>query len=329
MRAEQRSVGRLERILYLKKAPAISGLPSHELSLMSEFARERSFARGSALLRDGEPVPAIYFVVEGKVRVGRQERDFGVLGPGAGIGSLAIIARDEHGLRAVAEEDTLTLELDADAFLELLEDHFTILHNVLREACRQIIAGWRRAPSVIPVEANRGQSPPAAQDLDFVERILFLRQGAFAASSINALAELSRGLTELRFEPGTTLWSEGEPARSVMLVLSGEAACSSRSRGFSARAGQSRAFSFRASTGVPLGALEAMAEVPRWYEAVALTPLVALSGDIEALFDVFEDNFEMAMDYLAMIARWRIRLLDQLAEMGEDPLDFYGLERPT
>jgi nitroimidazol reductase NimA-like FMN-containing flavoprotein (pyridoxamine 5'-phosphate oxidase superfamily) len=60
--------------------------------------------------------------------------------------------------------------------------------------------------------------------------------------------------------------------------------------------------------------MEAVSASPRWYEAVTETPLVALQGSAEALIDVFEDNFEMAMDYLAMVARGVLRILE--AEEG-------------
>jgi hypothetical protein len=43
---------------------------------------------------------------------------------------------------------------------------------------------------------------------------------------------------------------------------------------------------------------------------VTETPLIALQGNAEALIDVFEDNFEMAMDYLAMVARGLLRILE-------------------
>jgi CRP-like cAMP-binding protein len=160
-------------------------------------------------------------------------------------------------------------------------------------------------PAAPPGVAARPNRP-----LDFVERILLLRQGAFARSSVNALSELSRGLTELRFEAGTTLWTEGEPSGTILLGVHGIVKC------LSAR----RDFAFRSGSGQALGALEALGEGPHWYDAVAETPFVALSGQVDGLLDVFEDNFEMALDFLGTISRWRMRLLDRLTEQGEDPL---------
>lgn len=303
----------VERILHLRKAPALGSLPFHDLALVAEPAKERFFPAGKLLLRDGEPISALYFIVEGRVRVTRGGRSFGVLGPGAGIGMIGILARDPEGIRAVAETDAVVLELDSDGFLELLEDHFSILRHVLREFCRDSIDIWSRVPESPLLAPTRSIGAKPARPLDFVERILLLRQGAFARSSVNALSELSRGLTELRFEAGTTLWTEDEPSGTILLGVDGFVRCSSARRGFE----------FRSGSGQALGALEALAEASHWYDAVTETPFVALSGHVDALLDVFEDNFEMALDFLGMISRWRMRLLDSLTQQGEDPLQYF------
>jgi CRP-like cAMP-binding protein len=308
----------IERILHLRRAPSLGSLPFHDLAIVAEPAKERFFPAGKLLLRDGEPISALYFVVEGRVRVTRGDRFFGVLGPGAGIGTIGILARDPQGMRVEAETDAVVLELDSDAFLELLEDHFSILRHVLREFCLDSIDIWGRVPESPLVPSAPNEAARSARPLDFVERILLLRQGAFASSSVNALSELSRGLTELRFEAGTVLWTEGEPSGTILLGVDGVVRCSSARRGFAFRSGSAQA----------VGALEALAEAPHWYDAVAETPFVALSGHVDGLLDVFEDNFEMALDFLGMISRWRMRLLDRLAAQGEDPLPYFYRESP-
>jgi CRP-like cAMP-binding protein len=104
------------------------------------------------------------------------------------------------------------------------------------------------------------------------------------------------------------LWREGEAAHAIFLLRSGRV----RARG-------SSGVDFLPGPGFPLGALEALGESPRWYEAVCETPVVALQGHMGALVDVFEDNFEMAMDYLAVLAQSTLRILDWAAVRGEGP----------
>jgi hypothetical protein len=79
--------------------------------------------------------------------------------------------------------------------------------------------------------------------------------------------------------------------------------------------------SFRAAAGFPLGALEAVAQVPRWYEARALTPVAGLQLQTDVLVDLFEDSFEMAMDMLALVAGATLRILEWNAAHSAHALD--------
>jgi CRP-like cAMP-binding protein len=295
-------VAPLPRILALRRLPALAGLAAAELAVLAEQTRERFFSRGTVLLREGEPVPAIYLVLDGRVHVARGGKVLGHAGPGAAVGGLGLFARDADGIEAVAETEVTALELGAEESNEIFEDHFPILHGVLRETCRQLIRTWQRHPTGISFRLPRlaGVTAPAGE-LDLVERILILRRAApFGRSSLNALAELSRAMAEVRFDPDVTLWKEGEPSGSLFLLVDGVVSCSGATD-----------VAFDAGPGTPLGVVESMAEWPRWYTATTATPVTMLHGVVEGMLDVFEDNFEMAMDYLAAIARLQLRLLEQ------------------
>jgi CRP-like cAMP-binding protein len=309
VRETPRLVPPLERLLHLKRVPMLSGLTGSDLAVVADAAAERFFPRGAVVLREGEPVGSVHFVVQGALATLRRGARVGRAVPGAGVGGVALFAREPLAVQVVADEDSLTLELDADAVSEVLEDHFPILQHILREMSRRSIDLVTRfkldpsagAPEWVGDDAGTG-------DIDLVDRMFFLRRMAvFRRSSITALAELARAMAQVRFEPGTVLWREGEPAPGIFLL-----------RGGSLRATGSSGVSFRPGPGFPLGALEALGEVPRWYEAVCETPVVALQGDRGVLVDVFEDNFGMAMDYLAVIAQATLRILDRTAARGEE-----------
>lgn len=303
-----RRIAPLERMLHLKRVPMLSGLPSAEVAILADAVAERFFPSGSVVFREGEPVGSLHFVVRGTLAVARRGTPAGRVGPGGGVGALAMLARDPLGSEAVAEEDALTLELDTDAVVELLEDRFPILQHILRETSRRaidLLARLRLDPAAGVPELAPDEG--VAGEIDLVDRILFLRRlEVFRRSSITALADLGRAMAQVRFEPATTLWRQDEPGPSIFLLRSGFVA-----------ARPSRGPSFRAGPGFPLGALEALGELPRWYEAQTETPVVALQGQIGALVDVFEDHFEMAMDYLAVLAQSALRMMDWSAARGE------------
>jgi CRP-like cAMP-binding protein len=264
------------------------------------------------LLRSGERVGAVYFVREGTIACRRKGRLVGQLGPGDGVGGLVLFARDPEGLEATAEVDSRVLELDAEALLDVFEDRFVVFHHVLRGTCRQLVEMAVRS-KIVPFQGVHLAEPPVvvSRDLDLVDRIFFLRSTLpFRRSSINALAELSRSTTQVRFDAGTTLWNAGDLSTSTYLIIEGTVHGRIVQNGVE----------FDAGPGTPLGSSEAMAELPRWYDATATTPVVALLGSSEALLDVLEDNYQMARDYLAMWAKATLEIVETEGIGGLLPL---------
>jgi len=298
----------LERMLHLKRVPMLSGLSGSEIAIVADAASERFFPKGALVYREGEPVGSVHFVVQGALATNRRGVRLGRAGPGAGVGGLAIFSGDPLGSEVVAEEDSLTLELDRDAVAEVLEDRYPILQHVLREMSRRaidLLTRFKLDPSA-GIPENAADVPPGG-DIDLVDRIFFLRRmGVFRRSSITALAEMAREMAQVRFEPGTVLWHEGEPSPAIFLLRSGRV-----------QATASSGLAFRPGPGFPLGALEALGEVPRFYEAVAETPVVALQGHMGVVVDAFEDNFGMATEYLAVLSQSTLRILDWAAARGE------------
>jgi CRP-like cAMP-binding protein len=287
-------------MLVLKKLPSIGALPSADLAVIADLARERFFPKGSVLLAEGEPVAAVHLVTYGAVEVRRGGVVIGTVLEGYGLGALGIFSGDPFDIDAVAAVDSQTLEIEADLLFEVFEDRFSLMHHILRDVSRQLI------DQIVDLRLDPARIFPRAPDseavgaLDLVDRIFFLRRmPVFAKASINTLFEVSRGMTEIRFPPGTTLWKEGEDAPGVFVVTGGRLRCRS-----------SAGLDFLAGAGFPLGAAEAVGEVPRWYDAVTETTVTGLQGPIETLIDMFEDNFELAQHYLAGMTRGLIRTLE-------------------
>jgi CRP-like cAMP-binding protein len=295
-------------------------LSGPQLALVAEQIGERFFPKGSVLLREGEPPGALYFPVEGRIHLTSRGRVIGHAGPGLAVAPFHVLARDAQGLGAVAETDTVALELSAETLFEIFDEHFAILQHVLREVSRQIVEQLVKFPKTVFLLTPSSEGPPTPpRELDLVERIFLLRKSpVFLRASISALGQLARGLTEVRMPPGTTLWHEGETTGWGSMIVSGSIRCTS-----------SRGHDFAAGPGIVLGSLDAVAEVPRWFGAVTETPVVALQANMQYLIDVFEDNFAMAMDYLAVQARWLLQILDRSLVARDRLARLYGCEPDT
>lgn len=286
--------GAFDRVLYLRTLPLFGTLPPDELALLATYTTERQFEPGDLLATLDGRIESIHLLVDGSVSTSRAGAPIGVCGPRDTIGVLGLLARVDEGIEVVATTATRTLEIGAEALLDLFEDHFSILEHVLRGVAELVLEQSKQrllASAPVSVEAP-SQSP--ARPLDFVERIFFLRRALPPGfTSVAALAGIARSATEIRLEPGDLLWKQGDPAGAIVIPVRGVIAC----------VVDGGAHHFRFGLGELVASSEVLAGAPHWYEARAESPLLALRVAMEDLIDVFDDHFELAMEMLALMAR--------------------------
>jgi CRP-like cAMP-binding protein len=288
--------GAFDRLLYLRTLPLFGTLPPEDLALLATYTTERQFDAGARLSSEHGRVDPIHLIVDGSVSTSRGGSPIGVFGPRDTVGVLGLLARADAGVEAVTNTATRTLQIDADALLDLFEDHFSILQHVLRGVASLVLEKGRQVLLAGAPESRSDDAPmtSSARPLDFVERIFFLRRALPRGfTSVAALAGIARRATELRLEAGALLWSQGDPADAVVIPVRGAIACV-------VDGGTHR---FRCGAGVFVASSEALAGVSHWYEARAESALLALRIPIEELIDVFDDHFELAMEMLALMAR--------------------------
>lgn len=104
--------------------PILAGLSPKARGEVLRSARERSFAPGELVVRQGEPALHLYLIASGSARVEREGESWsGRLRAGDFFGELGII--EEHGRTAtvVAEDDLTCLLIPAWEFRALLKEH--------------------------------------------------------------------------------------------------------------------------------------------------------------------------------------------------------------
>ncbi len=300
-------VGQVERVLLLRTFPGLADASSEIITAMAEHARESHFLKGDYVFREATPVTAIHMLVHGRVRLLRNGRVVRELGEKTVIGGITAFASDPRGYDVVALEDLVTLEMRVEDMLDIFEDHFPILQSVMRAVAGELIDVRRTLPGT----AGYSQPEPADVEtppdrpLDLVERIALVRQTlAFAKSRLDAVAELAREATEVRLPAGSVLWKEGEPSDFMLMLVSGIVRC---------HTSEGHRFGFTA--GDVVGSMDSAAGRARWFTAETETEIWGLRIDSEALYDVFEDDFEMALDLLSVMATGLMWILDQRASL--------------
>ena len=154
----------------------------------------------------------------------------------------------------------------------------------------------------------------ASQPLDLVGKLLVLRSApALSMAHIQALTLMAEIAEDVTYEPGESVFSEGEPPGATYFVARG------RVELVSARLEVPVVY----TAGALVGGYAALAEGPRLVSARALDRSTLLVLRNEELYDLLEDHFELARSLIAYMASERSRILliraAQLASSGTHP----------
>jgi CRP-like cAMP-binding protein len=301
-----RFVNPLETVLFLRTLPLLQGVGYDGLGLLARQAKERHFKRGSRLLDPDRAIASFFIVVDGEVRVTRDEVTEMIARSGDNIGFLYFLARVRRGVEAVALAETHALEFDSRSLLDVFEDHFSILRAAVRNISQ---VSWKlvRDSADGAYKAPREGAILPDRTLDLVERIdLMRRSDVFQRASVDALAQMAMSMRETRLPPGEKLWSVGDPSGHLYMLLSGQVTC-----GF-----DKGARSFRAGPGYPLGNVENLAGLDRWYDAVADTEVRALRAETNVFLDILEDHFDLALEFLQASALNILQYMNERAVLA-------------
>jgi CRP-like cAMP-binding protein len=288
----------VELLVALKAVPPFSELPPEDLALLVERATTREFEPGQVVIARGSTVEAIHVVIDGTLVEERSGQAWARREPYEIVGGVDALAGSSTELEVRAEAPTRTLELERETLLEVCHDRFDVLNAIATGVAGMAIAARLRlgaaagfgAPARAPAPAG-AERPPGR--LDLAERVAFLRTlPVLHDVAMLTLAEVAAQSERVTFAAGETLWRTGDRADHVLLVVSGTIDCA---------AGDGIRFAFgpREAAGV----LDALAEVPRWYDATARTRLVALRARLADVLDVLEDDPATAVAGLTSLAR--------------------------
>lgn len=282
----------VERVLALRTFPGLASVDPAHLSVLADIAVERIVPAGTTLIAPGQPTKTMHLIRRGLVTALHDGTPVRQFGPGDVVGAIAALSPHPTTQHIIAEAETRTFELERRALLDVLEDSFSLLYATLSGILRSVL----QARLAIPENAGYSELTPEERphsDLTLVERVLFVRRLAtYGHARVEALAELSREMRVVKFSPGSVLWEAGEAAPYALLLWSGIVHCTTASEQ-----------SFRFGPDSVVGGIDSIAGQPRWFRAVAETPVLALRSDSAHLFDVLEDHPDMGLDMLRAAAR--------------------------
>jgi CRP-like cAMP-binding protein len=146
----------------LKQVPLLGPLTSQELELLARQVRRRLYARGEAIVREGEPGDSIYLIERGVVSViigtsGGNGHVLNRMSAGDHFGEMSLLTGEARSATVMADCDVSVLEVSRAAFEQIL-----VANPALLEPISQIAAHRQEAQQI----SRRAQLaiPPFAQD---------------------------------------------------------------------------------------------------------------------------------------------------------------------
>lgn len=299
-----------ERLLRLRAVPVFRSITTASLAPLAATMRAATFEKGDIVLHEDEPPRAFHMLVRGAVTMRRRGNTIRtVTAPGA-VGFLSLLARTGGGTEAVAESRTETLEVRADALHELFEDHFSVLLGTLRWLAERLLhENIAQDPPPFSPPAQGFDSRIGERAIGTVARIFLLRRTmGFRHANVNSTARLARAMKEVRLPAGEVVWRPGDAAGHMLLVVKGMMELSWR------HPLDGRDMIHSVGPEYMVGGVESIAGRPRWNQLKTLEPAVFLQGSREAMIDMLEDDFEVALQFISMLASFLLQMWDRKAE---------------
>jgi CRP/FNR family cyclic AMP-dependent transcriptional regulator len=124
-------LGRNTKIELLKKVPLFAGCSKAELRELSLVADELDLREGRTLVREGQTGREFFILVDGTVRVSRDEKKLADLGPGDWFGEIALLTNTSRTGSVVATSPVRVLVITDRGFRRVVDSMPSIAMKVL------------------------------------------------------------------------------------------------------------------------------------------------------------------------------------------------------
>ena len=126
---------------HLRELPLFAYLTTSELEMLAPLARLIEGEAGVTLLKEGEPVQNIYFLLSGGAEIAKQDRRgnrkvIASVGNGALLGEMALVEDAPASATVVAVTNFTAVAFDRQAFNLMLEKYSGIGEKILKQIAR-------------------------------------------------------------------------------------------------------------------------------------------------------------------------------------------------
>lgn len=127
----------------LRRAPLFATLDDEAFRLLTDELAEVDLSRGASVFREGDQGDQLYFIVSGKVKLGRTSADgreslVAILGPGELFGEMALFDPAPRSTAATAVSETRLAGLKNESLKALLHQRPEVSMQLLQALARRL-----------------------------------------------------------------------------------------------------------------------------------------------------------------------------------------------
>ncbi|MFW6186804.1 MAG: Crp/Fnr family transcriptional regulator [Actinomycetota bacterium] len=127
----------------LRRAPLFASLDDQAFGALTEELTEVELSRGSTLFHEGDPGDQLYFIVSGKIKLGRTAPDgreslVAIMGPGELFGEMALFDPSPRSTSATAVSETRLAGLRHENLKKVIERSPDVSAQLLQALARRL-----------------------------------------------------------------------------------------------------------------------------------------------------------------------------------------------
>lgn len=122
----------LEKVMFLRHIPLFSHTHMENLAQVAAIAEEVKFLKGEVIFRNNDPCDALYFIMQGAVRLHRDDIDIFIVADRESFGEMEVLSNEPRFMMATALEDVAALKISSEDFFEMLADNISLAQDILK-----------------------------------------------------------------------------------------------------------------------------------------------------------------------------------------------------
>ena len=131
-------ISTVEKVLFLKSIDLFSQIPGEDLAAIALISTEERRDQGDEVFAEGESGDALYMVLDGKVRVHKNERVIAELGERECFGEMAILDAAPRSATVTAIDESNLLKITREDFQEIMTEKPEIAMGVIKVLTRRL-----------------------------------------------------------------------------------------------------------------------------------------------------------------------------------------------